>query len=99
VRGRIAEASGDLAGAIAAYEAAIRLEDQLNYDEPPDWIHPVRETLGAALLRAGRRAEARKVFEADLRVNVDNPRSLWALGRTAEYRRRWKGAPLTLADF
>jgi tetratricopeptide (TPR) repeat protein len=108
---RILEASGDRAGAIKEYEAAIALQDALNYDEPPDFFYPVRETLGAALLRAGRSAEAETVFRADLTMNPHNPRSLWGVAAArraqknsagrwdAEYRRGWKGAPLRLADF
>ena len=47
--------------AIAALEAAVKLEDALRYDEPPDWIQPVRHTLGAVLLAGGpvRRRRAR----------------------------------------
>jgi tetratricopeptide (TPR) repeat protein len=105
--GRIAEADGDTAAAIADYEAAVSLEDALNYNEPADWFYPVRETLGAALLREERFADAARVFERDLQRNRHNPRSLWGLAAarrgdtklTAEYRRRWKGAPLTLASF
>jgi tetratricopeptide (TPR) repeat protein len=105
--GRIAEAGGDTAAAIADYEAAVTLEDALNYNEPADWFYPVRETLGAALLREERFADAARVFERDLQRNPHNPRSLWGLAAarrgdkklTAEYRRRWKGAPLTLARF
>jgi tetratricopeptide (TPR) repeat protein len=108
---RIEEAGGNTAAAIADYDAAVALEDALNYDEPADWFYPVRETLGAALLRDGRYADAAHVFEADLQHNPHNPRSLWGLAAarrgankdaaqtTAEYRRRWKGAPLTLANF
>ena len=37
----------------AALRAAVALEDTLLYDEPPDWIQPVRHALGAALVAAG----------------------------------------------
>jgi len=104
--GRVAEANGDRAAAIAEYETAVRLEDALNYNEPADWFYPVRETLGAALLRDGRSADAAKVFEEDLRRNPHNPRSLWGLATArkdakiaADFRRRWKGTRLTLAQF
>jgi len=109
--GRIREAAGDRAGAVVAFTRAIELEDVLNYNEPADWFYPVRETLGAALLRDGSFVDAERVFEADLSRNPHNPRSLWGLGEArrgqkkertkilAEHRRRWKGAPLTLAVF
>lgn len=35
------------AGIARLREAAV-LEDKLRYNEPPDWIIPVRHTLGAA---------------------------------------------------
>jgi hypothetical protein len=50
----------------------LRVEDALQYGEPPDWMLPVRETLGAVLLLGGDAAEAEKVFRAGL---VQYPRS------------------------
>jgi len=64
--GRLADASGDLAGATAAYEAAVRIEDSLSYTEPPYWYYPVRQSLGAMLLRQGRLDEAEKVLRESL---------------------------------
>src|SRR5690554_3525282 len=49
----IAGARGDLAAAIAAWRRAISAEAALQYDEPPAWFYPVRQSLAAALLRAG----------------------------------------------
>ena len=34
-------------------EAAVAAEDKVGYGEPPDWLFPTREGLGAALMRAG----------------------------------------------
>jgi len=96
LQGRVAAAKGDHAGAIAHYEEAVKLEDALNYDEPADWPLPARETLGAELLRAGRKADAKRVFEEDLKHNPHNPRSLFALGRKAP---AWKGAAPRVEDF
>ena len=62
--------------AIAEYEDAIRLEDGLNYMEPPEWGHPVRQELGALLLSLNRPAEAETVFWEDLRRNPENGWSL-----------------------
>jgi hypothetical protein len=102
--GRILEASGERTRAIPEYETAIAMQDALNYDEPADWFYPVRKTLGATLLRAGRASDAANVFGADLAMNPHNPRSLWGVATarksgTSAYRRRWKGAPLKLEDF
>jgi tetratricopeptide (TPR) repeat protein len=65
--------------AIDEWRKAVAAEDRLSYDEPPDWYYPVRESLGAALLRAGRAPEAERVFREDLQRNLRNPRSLFGL--------------------
>jgi tetratricopeptide (TPR) repeat protein len=108
--GRIAMAAGDQAGAIAHYEQAVAAEDALNYDEPADWWLPSRETLGGALLRAGRAADAERVFREDLTHNPHNPRSLFGLAAaqraqkknaasaSAEFRRMWKGGRVRIED-
>jgi tetratricopeptide (TPR) repeat protein len=93
--GRIASAKGDHAGAIAHYEEAVKAEDALNYDEPADWPLPSRETLGAELLRAGRPADAKRVFMEDLKHNRHNPRSLFGLGKKSS---AWKGGRLRIED-
>ncbi|HEX6164324.1 MAG TPA: hypothetical protein VFZ31_13220 [Vicinamibacterales bacterium] len=108
---RIADARGDTAAAVKGFTAAIALEDKLGYNEPPDWLMPERERLGAVLLKAGRFAEAEKVFRADLEKNVGNPRSLFGLHRAlagqqkpaaaeakASFEKAWAGADVTLAD-
>ena len=54
-------------------------QDALNYDEPPPWFYPVRESLGAALLRARRAADAESVFRSDLERNHRDGRALFGL--------------------
>jgi hypothetical protein len=39
---------------------AIQLEDGLAYDEPAGWFFPVRDLLGAELLRVGKANDAEK---------------------------------------
>jgi hypothetical protein len=58
------------------WEKAVALQDALGYDEPPAWYYPVRESLGAALLRAGRGSEAEAVFRQGLKRS---PRNGWML--------------------
>jgi tetratricopeptide (TPR) repeat protein len=74
--GRIAQVRGNSAAAIAAFERAAALQDGLAYMEPPYWYYPVRQSLGAALLTAGRVSEAEEAFRAALRRA---PGSGWAL--------------------
>lgn len=85
---KIAVAKHDSAGAIPLLRQAIAVQDSLNYDEPPDWYFPVRESLGAALLMSGNAAEAEKVFRDDLNRNPRNPRSLFGLREALKAQNR-----------
>jgi tetratricopeptide (TPR) repeat protein len=71
--------SGDHAASIESWRKAVSLQDALLYDEPPPWYYPVRESLGAALLREGRAGEAEQVFREDLARNPRSGRSLFGL--------------------
>ncbi len=79
---RLVEAGGKAADALPHWQHAVAVQDRLAYDEPPDWYYPVRESLGGALLRARRPAEAEAVFRADLERNPRNPRSLFGLAES-----------------
>ncbi|HET6268100.1 MAG TPA: hypothetical protein VFG11_10320 [Acidobacteriota bacterium] len=76
---RMAAAKGDSKGAIEQWKKAVQLNDQLVYNEPPDWYYPIRESLGAALLMDGQAQEAETVFRKDLDINPRNGRSLFGL--------------------
>jgi tetratricopeptide (TPR) repeat protein len=90
--GRLADARGDLAGAVKAYREAVAVQDALPYMEPPHWYYPVRQSLGAALLRAGRIDEAEQVFRESL---ARTPSNGWALrGLIEVYRQRGDTAAL-----
>ena len=52
------------------------MEDQLNYNEPPDWFFSVRHLLGDVYLKAGKYADAEKVYREDLLEYKENG---WAL--------------------
>ncbi|TDI85146.1 MAG: hypothetical protein E2O78_05040 [Caldithrix sp.] len=77
--GEIAAAKGEYDNAVAALEAAIEIEDGLTYNEPPDWFFPVRHSLGAVLLEAGRPEQAEHVYRADLTIFPENGWSLYGL--------------------
>jgi tetratricopeptide (TPR) repeat protein len=89
LEGEIARARGDSGAAIAALDSAVRLEDSLVYNEPPDWPYPARHWLGAALLEARRPVEAEAVYLEDLRRRPDNGWSLLGLVQAL----RAQGAP------
>ncbi|MDX2151486.1 MAG: hypothetical protein SFV54_12185 [Bryobacteraceae bacterium] len=64
---------------VELWRKAVALEDALVYDEPPAYFYPVRESLGGALLRAGRAAEAEAVFREGLKLRPRNGRMLFGL--------------------
>lgn len=105
---KIAYASKDLTEATALLTTAVKQQDALNYDEPPPWYYPIRESLGAVLLRQGKAAEAEETFRADLLDYPNNGRSLFGLQQAleargkstteinAQYSRAWKSADSVL---
>ncbi len=72
----IASRQNQLDKAIALLNEAVTIEDNLNYNEPPDWFFSVRHQLGAVLLQAGNYNAAEKVYKEDLRIW---PKNGWAL--------------------
>ncbi len=72
LRGEILAQEGDVDGAVHVMEEAIARERALNYDEPEPWPIPVRHTLGAVLLEAGRHADAERVYREALAIHQDN---------------------------
>lgn len=97
--------------AVPKLQEAARLEDALKYDEPPDWIQPVRHTLGAVLLKAGKPADAEQVYRQDLQRYPGNGWGLLGLrnalqlqGRNTEaqlierrFKKAWATADITPA--
>src|SRR5690606_1039179 len=74
--GELLYRKGDVDEAFALLREAVKLEEQLRYDEPPGWMQPVRHALGALLLAEDRDAEAEQVYRADLKRH---PNNAWAL--------------------
>jgi tetratricopeptide (TPR) repeat protein len=108
--GELAAKRGDYDHAIARLHRGILLEDNLIYNEPPDWHVPVRQSLGAVLLDAGRFAEAEAIYWQDLSRNRENGWSLFGLmqslraqGKEEEagkvekqFQKAWSQADVTL---
>ncbi len=108
--GEIAARRGDGATAARHLTAAVQIQDGHWFMEPPPWYYPVRQSLGTALLVAGRPAEAEVVYREDLKRHRENGWSLFGLaqslraqGKSAEaaevdarYRRAWARADVTL---
>jgi tetratricopeptide (TPR) repeat protein len=108
--GELAAKRGDYDKAIARLHRGVLLEDNLIYNEPPDWHVPVRQALGAVLLEAGRPAEAEAVYWQDLGHNRENGWSLFGLiqslriqGKDEQagiienrFRKAWRRSEVTL---
>jgi len=112
IAGEIAAKRGEWDKATLHLDRAIRYEDALIYQEPADWHAPVRQTLGAVLLEAGRPAEAEAVFWEDLKKNPETGWALFGLAQALEaqgkideaamvrarFRKAWKHADVTLSS-
>ena len=70
--------------AVALLTEAFEIEDNLLYQVPPDWYHPVRQTLGSILLEANQPAVAEQRFREDLGLYRNNGWSLDGLYRSLE---------------
>jgi tetratricopeptide (TPR) repeat protein len=86
VVGRIAQAQGDAGKAIAAFEEAAAIDRALPYLEPPFWYYPVDQSLGAALLQAGRVEEAEAAFRSALARYPGNAWALYGLREAARHK-------------
>ncbi len=83
---QIAEGKND--EGIAGLQEALRMEDALKYDEPPAWMIPIRHSLGANLMRAGRFAEAEEIYREDLRRLPENGWSLYGLAESLRAQKK-----------
>jgi len=77
--GEIATRSGKADEGVAHFRQALAIEDKGLYFEPPKWYYPIRQSLGAALLKAGRNTEAEQVYRDDLKRFPENGWSLYGL--------------------
>ncbi len=108
--GEIAARQGQLDAALSHFQAAQAIEDGLLYFEPPTWYYPVRHSLGALLLKAGRAAEAETLYRQDLKRFPENGWALYGLAQAlhaqgkhaeaaqtdARFKQAWTGADVTL---
>lgn len=101
--------------AIKELKMALQVESSLNYDEPPDWFYPIRHSLGAVYLEAGKAKAAAAVYREDLETWPENGFSLFGLsqalkalhepekaaGVTARFEKAWARAdhPLTSSRY
>ena len=99
VAGEIAVKRKDWDRAILHLDRAVRYEDGLIYQEPPDWPAPARQNLGAALVQAGRADEAEAVYWEDLRNNPGNGWTLRGLMQALDAQGKTEEAARVRARF
>jgi tetratricopeptide (TPR) repeat protein len=96
---RISSADGRREDALRDLREAVRLEDELGYDEPADWFFPVRHLLGAELVRNGSAAEAERVFREDLQRHPGNGWALYGVMQALKAQGRVEDASVAEAEF
>ncbi|MDO6597023.1 hypothetical protein Q4512_08855 [Oceanihabitans sp. 2_MG-2023] len=79
VAGELEALKGNYDSAITHLESAVKMEDNLIYNEPSAWYIPPRQNLGAVLLQANKYKEAELVFKEDLKNLRQNGWSLMGL--------------------
>ena len=84
-RGEIEYRRSNFDAAFVHLREAVKLEDNLPYDEPWGWMQPARHALGALLLEQGEVAHAEAVYREDLGFEPSvirarrHPENVWAL--------------------
>ncbi|CAB9517621.1 domain protein [Seminavis robusta] len=73
LRGEILYREGKHDQAFVLLRTAVKLQDDLNYDEPWGKMQPTRHALGGLLLEQGHVGEAEEVFRKDLLFHPRNP--------------------------
>jgi tetratricopeptide (TPR) repeat protein len=94
-----ARTAGSPADAIPHWERTVTAQDALAYDEPPPWYYPVRESLGAALLRAGRKSDAEAVFREGIRRSPRNGRMLFGLMESLKAQNKTEAAEAVRREY
>ncbi|MBK0371127.1 tetratricopeptide repeat protein [Flavobacterium agrisoli] len=78
---------------------AVALEDNLNYNEPPDWFFSVRYYLGTFLWQSKQYAKAEIIFKEDLKKWKKNGWALYGLYQSLEKQNKRIEAIQAKADF
>jgi tetratricopeptide (TPR) repeat protein len=111
VLARATAAEGDDKAAIPLWRKAAETQDTIPYMEPPYWYYPVRQSLGAALLKTGQPEEAQKEFNSALEHARSSAWALYGLEQAAkakgdataeskaagEFAKAWRGDPSLLS--
>ncbi|MBI5915341.1 MAG: tetratricopeptide repeat protein [Bacteroidetes bacterium] len=97
--GDIARRQGKFDASADLLRQAVAFEDQLQYQEPPDWFFSVRHLLGHVLFRAGKFAEAEAIYRQDLKKWKENGWALMGLYQCLKQQRKTDEARAVKARF
>ncbi len=97
--GKVALSRGGEKTAFEILRQAVKAEDVVSYNEPPDWDLPSRELLGGALLRSGDYSEAEKVFRAEIAKHPRNGRALFGLAESLKGQKKNTSAKTVAVEF
>lgn len=97
--GEILAKEGKFDAAFSNFEKAIQIEDQLNYQEPPDWFFSIRNTYGHWLNKSGDFKKSQAMFLEDLFHYPENGYALKGLYVSLKSQGNEKDAALVDARF
>lgn len=87
LKGSIAFNENKITAAISHFSTASRIENNMVYNEPRDWLLNSKQYEGAAYLKAKQWVNAEKAFRTDLKRNAQNA---WALQGLVEALKKQK---------
>jgi tetratricopeptide (TPR) repeat protein len=96
---QLAWARGEKEKAIHEWRRAVELESTIQYDEPPAWFYPIRQSLATALLRNGQTKEAEAVFREAAEKYPRDGRLLFGLWQSLIAQKRDNEAVLVEQQF
>jgi hypothetical protein len=97
--GSIALKSGKANDAIKDFAEAVKVEQNMIYNEPRDWLLNPRQWLGKAYLVAGDGPGAEKTFNADLLLNNENGWALYGLNKALMIQKKYNEAAPVLTRY
>ena len=97
--GSIALKSGKANDAIKDFAEAVKVEQNMIYNEPRDWLLNPRQWLGKAYLVTGDGSNAEKTFKADLQLNNDNGWALYGLNKALLMQKKYNEAAPALSRY
>jgi tetratricopeptide (TPR) repeat protein len=97
--GEVARLNGHMDESVADFQKARDIEQALPYGEPPTWHQPVSHLLGAALLQAGKPADAEAVYRDSLETYREDGWALFGLTQALDAQGKSDEAPRVREEF